>query len=280
MANPKTKAPANTNAANQPANQGYTTQLTPPVANKANVQGTKYYIFNQTGNIMISSTVNNSEAISDVAQKVFAETSVFYAGMTKAISSTINPDTKQPYSLYNYSALDSIISKSGLFVHVTEEDVSYTSEKGGASFSVELIESIIGLATGTGVLKFAESMVSSLGKEAFTISQSSSGEHKKVANIIFVCEYLMGVPLVSALVISMDCDEHQQQLKVGPCFHESTQSLTWKFHKDTYLFVPPAFIKEYAGDMDSIIDNPDYKEFVTWLQDLILNKPFTPLSKN
>ena len=40
-------------------------------------------------------------------------------------------------------------------------------------------------------------------------------------------------------------------------------------HKDTYLFVTPTFIKQYSGDLDSVIDDAQYNQFVGYLQSLL-----------
>ncbi|MBD1581225.1 hypothetical protein [Pseudoalteromonas sp. S16_S37] len=253
--------------------QDQTTPLNPAVKNPNNIEAKKYYVFNETGNIMMASTIDANNELSESVQKVFSEVSVFFAGMSRAITTTINPATKKPYSLYNYEALQNVISGSGLFVHVTEEDVSYETSSFGADFSKELIESLLGLATGTGEMSFASAMVSSIGKEGLNLSGSSSTSQSKVGNIVFVCEYLFGMPSISAIVVYADCDQHKQQLKLGPCFSESSISTKWKLHKDTYMFVTPTFIKNYAGDLTSINSDPDYLELVNWLSGLLTQTP-------
>ncbi|TMO56938.1 hypothetical protein [Pseudoalteromonas aurantia] len=250
-----------------------TVPLKAAVKNPNNVEAKKYYVFNETGNIMMSSTVDANIPLSESVQKVFAEVSVFFAGMSRAITTTKNPATKKPYSLYNYEALQNIISGSGLFVHVTEEDVKYDSKSFGADFSKELLESLLGLATGTGEMSFASAMVSSIGKEGLNLSGSSSHSNSKVGNIVFVCEYLLGMPIVSAIVVYADCEQNKQQLKLGPCFSESSISTTWTLHKDTYMFVTPSFIKSYAGDLDSINSDPNYLELINWLSGLLTQTP-------
>ncbi len=252
-----------------------TTMLKIPVENKHNEEGKKYYIFNQTGNIMISTTVTEDTEISKEAKDVFAETSVFFAGMTRAITTTPNPhDNGNPYSIYNYHALESIIGGSGLFVHVTEEDLIHTTKKFGTEFSEDLIKGLLGLATGAGALSFAEAMISSMGKEALRINSSSESQESKVGNIVFVCEYLMGVPLVTAIVVYIDSKAHKQTINIGPCFKETSTSTTLKMHKDTYLFVPPSFIKNYAKDLDSVKYNAEYVDFINWLQILLERKMY------
>jgi hypothetical protein len=245
--------------------------LSPPGADPHNVQATKYYIFNETGNIMMSSTDLDSSKIQKSVRNVFAEVSVFFAAMTKAISTSKQPNG-QPYQLYDYSVLEKVIDGSGLFVHVTEEDVVYTTESFGMEFSKQLIESLLGLATGAGELSFASAMISSMGSSALKISQQSSSQNSKVANIVFVCEYLLGMPVVSALVVYADLSTNSQSFSIGPCFSESSTSTTWTLHKDTYMFVTPKFIKKYAGDLLSVETDVNYTELVNYLKALISNK--------
>ena len=249
------------------------TLLKPPVKNPKNIEAAKYYIFNETGNIMLSSTSDTSQSIEESVRKVFAEVSVFFAGMTRAITTSKNPVTGKPYSLFNYHALQQVIDDSGLFVHVTEEDVKYSTDDFGADFSKNLVESLLGLATGAGEMAFASAMVSSLGKEGFRISSSKSDSESKVANIVFVCEHLLGMPMVSAIVVYADCKKHKQQIQAGPCFTEERITTSWELHKDTYFFVTPTFIKNYASELASVESDPYYIELVHWLKGLINSSP-------
>jgi len=250
-----------------------TTPLKPAVKNPHNIEANKYYIFNETGNIMMASTLDASQPMKESVQKVFAEVSVFFAGMTRAITTTINPATKKPYSLYNYHALEDVIGGSGLFVHVTEEDVAYSTQSVGMDFSKELLESLLGLATGAGELGFASAMIASIGKEGLRISESTSSSESKVGNIVFVCEYLLGMPIVSAIVVYADCRENSASIQAGPCFKAERHTSKWTLHKDTYLFVTPSFIHEYAGDLDSVQSDPNYLELINWLKGLVSQTP-------
>jgi len=252
---------------------GKTVPLKPAVKNPNNIEAKKYYIFNETGNIMMASTVDSSKEIAKSVQDIFAEVSVFFAGMSRAITTTINPNTHEPYSLYNYHALQRVISGSGLFVHVTEEDVTYKSSSWGVDFSKELLEALLGLATGAGAMGFASAMIASIGNEGLRISGSSSHSESKVGNIVFVCEYLLGMPIISAIVVYADCQINKQQLTIGPCFKEESTTTSWVLHKDTYMFVTPKFIHEYAGDLDSINTDPQYLELINWLSGLLTQTP-------
>lgn len=248
-------------------------KLKPPQPNPHNIQATKRYVFNETGNIMLASTDIASDQIQQDVRDIFAEVAVFFAAMTKAISLTIDPKTNQPYSLYDYKALRSVIDGSGLFIHVTQEQVEYSSTSFGMTFSKELIEAILGLATGAGEMGFAQAMIASMGNRGLTIGGKYSKTDSRVGNIVFVCEYLLGMPVVSAIVVNVDSKKFQQQFQIGPCFKESSTSITMDLIKDTYMFVTPKFIKEYAGDLLSVESDLQFAEFVDYLQDIVERKP-------
>lgn len=248
-------------------------ELPSPAVNPHNMQATKFYIFNETGNIMLATTDTDSSKIEQSVRDVFAEVSVFFAAMTRAISTTINPATKKPYSLYNYTALQNVIDGSGLFIHVTEEDVVHTSTSFGVTFSKDLIEALLGLATGAGEMSFASAMLASIGKEGLNISANYSSSNSKVANIVFVCEYLLGMPVVSAIVVYADVKENEVIIKVGPCFSSKEEHHKIYMHKDTYMFVTPAFIKEYAADLESVESDAAYIDLVEYLRNTILQNP-------
>lgn len=250
------------------------TPLKNPPNDPNNVEAKKYYTFNETGNIMMATTDMTDQQIQQSVRDVFAEVSVFFAAMTRAISTTPNPDDPgHNYSIYNYTALERVIDGSGLFVHVTEEDVEYKSSSFGVEFSKELIEALLGLATGAGEMSFASAMVASIGNEGVSISGNHTRTDSKVGNIVFVCEYLLGMPCVSAIVVYADLTLNKQSLHIGPCFKESSQSTTWKLHKDTYMFVTPKFIHTYASDLDSVESDVSYNQLVGFLQNALLQTP-------
>ena len=250
-----------------------TVKLVLPENTDKNIEAVKYYTFNQTGNIMMSSTVGSGE-VEESVRKVFSEVSVFFAAMSRSISTTKNPATGENYSLYNYQAIERVIDGSGLFVHVTETDVTHKTHSVGVDFSKELIQGLLGLATGVGSLAFASAMMAAIGKEGLSINASSSDDESKVGNIVFVCEYLMGMPVVSAIVVYADCKKHKQALSLGPCFKEEKIETNWEMHKDTYLFVTPEFIRTYSKDLSSIGTDPNYMNFINWLQGLVNRRPW------
>jgi hypothetical protein len=81
------------------------------------------------------------------------------------------------------------------------------------------------------------------------------------------------MPIVSAIVVNIDAVDFTETINVGPCFKETATTTDWKLHKDTFLFVTPSFIREYAGDLDSIESDPNYVQLINWLQGLIKRTP-------
>jgi len=231
-----------------------------------NVEVTKYYTFNETGNIMLATTVGASADVQDSVRRVFAEVSVFFAAMTKALTRTTNPVTKEPYSIYNYDALAKIIAGSGCFIRVTESDISHTTSSFGATFSKELLEGLLGLATGVGALGFATGMIAAIGKEGAKLAGKTDDDQSRVGNIVFVCEYLLGMPCISAIVVNVVANKHAHELTIGPCLSTKSQEVTFKMHKDTYMFVTPAFIREFAGDLNSINTQAAYGQLVSSME--------------
>ena len=151
--------------------------------------------------------------------------------------------------------------------------MSYTTSSWGVNFSEELLEAVLGLATGSGALAFASAMVGSMGQEGLNISGQSSSRTSRVANIVFVCEYLLGMPIVSALVVTADASTVTQVVNAGPCFKEQSSSTTMTVHKDTYMFVTPKFITEYAADLNTGMRDPNYLNLIMTLQGLVERTP-------
>lgn len=234
-------------------------------------EGKKHYIFSATGNIMVATTDADSSNVDDKVRDVFNEVSVFFAAMTKAITTTKRPGKDEYYSLYNYAALQKVIGGSGCFIHCTQEDIQYSSSSFGADFSKDLLTALLGLPSGGGALSFAQAMIASIGKEGLKLSGETESNENEVGNIVFVCEFLFGMPIISAIVVYVDSKKNSHVFSAGPCVKVSQQSITMTMHKDVYMFVTPAFIKSYASDLDSIITSSDYCTFISYLKSLLTN---------
>lgn len=229
-----------------------------------NVELDKQYTFSATGNLLISTTLLENGVIQRRARDVFNQVSVFFAGMTKACA-------RSGKSIYDYDALQKIINKSGNFVHMSEMDFTHTSTKFGAEFSKEILVACLGLGIsgGTSLLSFAQSMVNSVGKEGLRIAGSVEHSSKKACNILFILEYLLGMPMVTALVITCEMGENKQMVEIGPCLKESSVHTSFKLHKDLYMFVTPEFIKEWSDDIVEGMNDAYYNEMVNTFCDFL-----------
>ncbi len=240
--------------------------------NSSQAELVKHYTFNETGNIMICTIGGDSVGVDNTFRNICSEVGVFFSAMTKAISSIINPNTNKPYSLYNYNALKTLIDNSGMFIHLSEDQIKHESSQVGEAFSSELIQSLIGIDAGKAYLKFASAMVRSVGKEALALCNQEDKTESEVANIMFVCESLLGASLVNAIIIRLDVqiDTNLVGIKAKPCHHapqpQKVVTSQWVFNKDVYMFVAPEFITKYASTLN-VAKTPAYKEFVQILTD-------------
>jgi len=242
--------------------------LTVPTPLKSNIVRDKYYVFNETGNIMIATTEVDSSQIQEDVRAVFNEVSVFFAGMTKVLNSTPIPDTSpvEYYDIFHYEQMMKIIDNSGLFVQVGMESIVSESQSFSATFSEQLLLGVIGLAVDEELVSFAKSMVSSMGQAGLKISENHQHDTSEVSNIIFVIEYLLGMPIVTTLVIHVDVDEVVTNVKIGPCINVHAQSEDMTINKDSYLFVLPQYIKKYSPDLISGEEDPAYLRFINTLR--------------
>lgn len=243
--------------------------LSKPIPNPHNMQANKYYVFNETGNIMMVTTDMDPSHLNVSVREVFNEVSVFWAAMTKAISATTNPVTNMPFSIYNYEAIEKIISGCGHFVPVTRETVEFKTESCGDQWSKEMVGTVLGVPSSAGELNFAHAMMCSMGKAAWNMSRNNATNDMKVGNVVFVCEYLMGTPCVSAIVVHADMAENSRSVRMNPCAASSSVSTTWKLYKDKYMFVTPNFMKEYSGDLRSSASSVEYNDLVGYISDLV-----------
>lgn len=77
-------------------------------------------------------------------------------------------------------------------------------------------------------------VLQSIGKQATILSAS-----EKLGHLLFVCEFMMGAPLVSAQYYHRH-ESSVMQVQKNPCWSSPNSEIHLNIHKDTFLFVPPA----------------------------------------
>ena len=206
-------------------------------------------VFNETGNIMVSSiNMEDRPGIENV--EYFNEVTVFFSAMTNVLSKTINPSTNKPYTPYSYFAIKTILDDSGLFIPISCDQIDHSINATGMEFSQTMIKTILDLHNGKDPLPFAPSMINAIGNECFDLLKSKSDD--KAANIFFLCDYLSSLPIVISFVISIDPIRNRQSLELIPCKSKRPKLSNWNLTKETYLFVTPEYIKKYTNVIKSI----------------------------
>lgn len=276
---------------------------------------TKHYVFNHTGNIMITTT---GEPLDQSFKEVCAEVGVFFATMTKAIHSVENPKTGKPYTIYNHAALKKVIESSGLFVSLHQQKVVFDSENTGIEFGKEFIESVLGVSLSQEDLPVAGEAFNAIkhestnlaeaqqqrkldkqqellarGIEAESLQSATPDDDKpdRVSHIVFVCESLMGMPMVSVIVAHFESHPDEEEDKAEGNKDNAAKKIKKNFwsrlspkhlvdelegkdekapapekqevtyQKDTYLFVSPQFFKDHVNNLN-LIESPELKQLI------------------
>ena len=234
----------------------------------------KYYAFNETGNVMVCTTNENAEVVSDALRNMFSDMSIFFAAMTKAI--TTHKDIKgKRSSIYSSSSILKILDKSEFFVETKQESVKAKSSAVGDIMGKELTENILGREFGESRLHFSKGLFESISKEA------ESGD---AGSIFFVCENLLGLPMVSAVVVRLKSPDGLGKKDGKPV--EGTKKMSeilnqendepakgifreWEFEKHTYLFISPRSISgAYFPDPG---DDVEYETLVALLKEHLMD---------
>lgn len=243
---------------------------------KGNWKGTdfeakKIYTFNQTGNILYSTTVKTTPESVPIQELSFPpdvklefdQVAVFMASLTKALANSwtghyAKDGQKIMHSTYDLDAIRRAIDKSGLWVQVAEEDVSHKWMDGETDISKELISAVVGLETGGGCAAIT-SMASAMGKAAKAHGDDNAnsadgapdwvefgGRYEKktsnLAQLIFVCENIFGSAHISLVVVSMIQSACSIAYSAGPCIKGTCNKFSLDMHKDTYMWVNPKTI--------------------------------------
>lgn len=211
----------------------------------------KYYTLNNSGNIMISSTVENEANISADVKSVFQKVIVFFGAWTSALN-------KAGKTLYDADAITSMIEGSGYFVRVHQEErtFNYTSAQG--TLNTAIIGSILsGFSAMGSALKIAQNVVGAMGNE-ISISLSRGENTKKIGHLLFICENLMGMPIINVALLNTTARESETVSKSN-CHTTVQKTMAMTYRQDLFLFVDPTYINKFSQDFET---NPDYDALI------------------
>jgi hypothetical protein len=228
----------------------------------------KNYTFNATGNILVSST---AESLGDdpEAKSLFKKAAVFFAATTAALD-------KKGKTLYDYDAINAIVSSSGLFVAVHREDRTLDYMDTKVAIDTAIVKSALsamvpGIGTAAGSIDIAKTVLGHMGDQIQLYAEAKQAT-KKVGHLLFVVENLMGMPLVSASIFNIDQKQGSIATKSN-CHQQSSSLFQFKYHQDIYLFVDPDYIAT-AGDLDA--KSPEYQALIDKLASAIKEEKKEP----
>ena len=212
---------------------------------------TKYFAFNETGNIMVSSTVETEKDLREEVVDAFQKVAVLFDAISTAIM-------KSDKDINDYHALNNLLGKSVWCAQVHTECRTVNLKDNTVAINVKLITDILGDVSLTGgAMKIAKKVLSSIGLKLgnqdnqgglFTVERNSYNIGERVAHILFVCEDLMGMPLISIQCIHAKKDHVTNKIKVGECGNVATNDVELSYQVDTYMFVDPAYIEKFTPE--------------------------------
>ena len=159
---------------------------------------TKHYVFNETGNIMLCATADSIQNFDTDLKSAFVDISVFFAAMTKAVTSTTNPVTGKPFSIFNYQAVKNILVESGLFIETNVEEGTFSHDGVGNALGKALFQHVLNREFSEKQLPFAKSMFNGMQyQRAKMAEQSEMTEAQqqlcRSGSIFFIGEHMVSM---------------------------------------------------------------------------------------
>lgn len=195
---------------------------------------TIYHQLNETGNVFIRSNLSLSQSLPQAIQKEFHKTTLFIATMMKSISITINPKTGQPFSIYNYHALEAILTRSKLFSKSSENCVKLVTGAYSHHFSRLLFYQAFNIRLAHKQKHLFSSILSSMKNEAQRMLVAQHPEEYKVGYLIFVIEYINHKLTISVHTFYLDCHINKQAIEQAPWKHKNAIATSWHFQTAHY----------------------------------------------
>ena len=208
---------------------------------------------NQTGNIFYATT---SPELQTETKKLFDSVTVLFAAMTKALNA-------KHKTLFDYEAWGSVIRGSGYFIEVQKYSKTLKIESGSVELNTQVIQQLLpGLTTGSS-MEIAKGVLSALNG---TFGGEGTTETTKLGHLLFICEELFGAPSVTVRLFFATKQSHVT-ITQSPCHKSVAKSIEQLQEGDTFLFVSPDAIAEFAKKFS---DQPqEYKNLVDTLSGYI-----------
>ncbi|MEO1049302.1 MAG: hypothetical protein AAFX87_01660 [Bacteroidota bacterium] len=211
-------------------------------------------LLNATGNILIRTTSPPEQPLPAATLSQFTEVTAFCAAATRAITSTINPDSGKFYSIYNVKALERVLLKSGLFVKMTEEKIDHTYKDNFDDFGRSLYQKLFNDQISRRDAQTLSTIFHSAGQEVVKLSNTQQ-EDTYIGHIIFTCEYLSGVSAISAVAVYYDYNQNINDLPLVATDQQSNATKSLELIKATYLYTSPRYVNNLAAHLSELKDS-------------------------
>ena len=210
----------------------------------------KFYTFDEKGHIMAVTTSKDTDKLQPVVEETFQKVFVFFGAWTAALN-------RAGKTLFDYEAVRVIISSSGFFINTGMEKRTFSSETTSASLDTSIIQGVLGSSITGGGMAIAKRVLATIGT-AITASHQKQDTKKEISDVLFICESLMGIPIVTVSLYHTKLEQYSWVAKTN-CASISRQKISFEFAADDFLFVDPTFINKFSKDFEG---SPDYDKLI------------------
>lgn len=218
-----------------------------------------------TGHVMVAATKDQNGKENQAVQDLFSECSVLLGAVTAALNA-------KGKTLYDYNELRQVLMGCGDFVSLQISDKTFHSSDSSVMLDVAVIAEVMGAFVGIealeaapSVMNIAKNVVSNVGNK-ITLSKSDQSSSKNIGHLMFICQNLMGAPMVSLSYFYSSYSESMSQITT-PCVSTSSTKVDFAFHQEDFMFVSPAAIAKYSPELTA--DRSAYDKLIASLTALI-----------
>jgi phosphoribosyl-ATP pyrophosphohydrolase len=218
---------------------------------KDDIPLSKYYIISENRHVLVATSTPNGSELPKEAKDLFFSSAVLLSLVTAALA-------KAKTNLQDRESVNKILTKNQSTAHVGSYITTFDYSNSSLSISTALLKVLIkGLTPGASAIGIAEDILAFMGdsiKVALTNQQST----QKLAYVMFMTEYLMGVPMVTISVFWVIASD-ASFVTSSNCHSTSSQTIKSKVYRDDFLFIDPKWIADYGP---GLVNTPAYDKMV------------------
>lgn len=194
----------------------------------------KYYTLNATANVMIGTTSPSENKVSPILLEKFQLAQSYFSNISRKLA-------ENGKSIFDYEALSDLISVSNHFSSVKKETKSFVYKSHDLTLNTAFLNDLMGSMTSIGgALNVGKKLLESIGNEvAFSVSKSQYD--RDIGHILFVCEDLLGIPIVSLSLFRISANEGSKAVNVG-CAKKSKKNIALNYNQEVFMFISPEIL--------------------------------------